>query len=195
MTCITHFYQQGAQSYLDLAGRLQFLFIAQEHMQAYLDPQRWVCCGGAFTEHSADTVWYQEQRKDLVKMECKLKPVAVLKKAVSEQLKMKRSKDMLQLLDMVDQRRILDDDEWDEVARDETEALIKMIRKEHNKINALIMSGKLRSAYLTAAKTNRAHDITRIMAAAERMGQAAVRNICKKWLEQQQKRDADNGHT
>ncbi|KAK7502719.1 hypothetical protein BaRGS_00005969, partial [Batillaria attramentaria] len=289
MTCITHFYQQGAQSYLDLAGRLQFLFIAQEHMQAYLDPQRWgairhplvspvtptspqvgsprrqdggggaggshasaqlcmsredvakhlhtialqievtqfleQCLSNNMGEAAAMATQYvveahsqsivptlfgnQEQRKDLVKMECKLKPVAVLKKAVSEQLKMKRSKDMLQLLDMVDQRRILDDDEWDEVvssalleltekqmeARDETEALIKMIRKEHNKINALIMSGKLRSAYLTAAKTNRAHDITRIMAAAERMGQAAVRNICKKWLEQQQKRDADNGHT
>ena len=53
-------------------------------------------------------------------------------------------------------------------------------------INALIMTGKLRSAYLTAAKTNRVQDITRIMAAAERMGQAAVRNICKKWLEQHQ---------
>ncbi|KAL8592597.1 hypothetical protein ACOMHN_026527 [Nucella lapillus] len=63
-------------------------------------------------------------------------------------------------------------------ARDESEILIKMIRKEHN---------KLRSAYLTAAKINRAQDITRIMAAAERMGQAAVRNICKKWLEQHQK--------
>ena len=41
MTCITHFYQQGAQSYLDLASRLQFLFIAQEHMQAFLDPVKW----------------------------------------------------------------------------------------------------------------------------------------------------------
>lgn len=41
MTCINHFYHEGAQSYLDLAGRLQFLFIAQEHMQAYLDPQKW----------------------------------------------------------------------------------------------------------------------------------------------------------
>lgn len=54
------------------------------------------------------------------------------------------------------------------------------------------MTGKLRSAYLTAAKSNRTHDIMRIMAAAERMGQAAVRNICKKWLEQQQKLDSDN---
>jgi zinc finger FYVE domain-containing protein 26 len=48
------------------------------------------------------------------------------------------------------------------------------------------MTGKLRSAYLTAAKTNRVQDVTRIMAAAERLGQAAVRNICKKWLEQHQ---------
>ena len=41
MTCITHFYQKGAQSYLDLANRLQFLFIAQEHMQSFLDPIKW----------------------------------------------------------------------------------------------------------------------------------------------------------
>ena len=41
MTCITHFYQQGAQSYIDLAQRLQFLRIAQEHMAAYLDPSKW----------------------------------------------------------------------------------------------------------------------------------------------------------
>lgn len=302
MTCITHFYQHGAQTYLNLAGRLEFLFVAQEHMQAYLDPQRWGsvrhplvtpathtsppvsgsprtqggegageqacaqlsmskedvvkhqhtialqievtkylehCLTNNMGEAAAQTTQYvlearvptlfgsPEQRKDLVKMillsggslkdafdlslkifyECKLKPVAVLKKAVCEQLRLKRHKDMMDLLNMADQRRVLDDEDWDEVvstalleitekqleAREEMEALIKMIRKEHNKINALIMSGKLRSAYLTAAKSNRAQDITRIMAAAERMGQAAVRNICKKWLEQQNKRDADSG--
>ncbi|CAG5123692.1 unnamed protein product, partial [Candidula unifasciata] len=41
MTCITHFYQRGATSYLDLSGRLQFLFTAQHHLEAYLDPGQW----------------------------------------------------------------------------------------------------------------------------------------------------------
>lgn len=41
MNCYNYFYQQGTQSYLDLAARLQFLFIAQEHIHAYLDPQKW----------------------------------------------------------------------------------------------------------------------------------------------------------
>ncbi|KAL8592594.1 hypothetical protein ACOMHN_026524 [Nucella lapillus] len=298
MTCINHFYQQGAQSYLDLAGRLQFLFIAQEHMQAFLDPVKWgavrhpsvtpitpplssagdssprlsavqsaasqmvmskeditrnlrlialqievtqfleQCLQGSKAGEAAAVATQfvarskastqiptlfgnQEQRKDVVKMillsggklaaafelalrifqELHLKGVSVLKMVVCEQLKQRQMSDMLDLLRMTEQRQALDDDAWDEIvssalleitekrleARDESEILIKMIRKEHNKLNALIMTGKLRSAYLTAAKINRAQDITRIMAAAERMGQAAVRNICKKWLEQHQK--------
>ncbi|KAK7103379.1 hypothetical protein V1264_018289 [Littorina saxatilis] len=296
MTCITHFYQQGSQSYRDLSERLQFLFIAQEHMQAFFDPMKWGAVrhpsitpitppaghsprqrgeggGGSqgaqlcmpkddVTRHlrtiglqievtqfldqcltsgsgeatavatqfvaqaksstSVPTLFgNQEQRKDVVKMillsggkisvafdlsmrifsECQLKAVVVLKRVMSGMLKHQRLKEMLELLNMTEKRQILDEEEWDEVvssalleitekqieAREETETLTKMIRKEHNKINALIMTGKLRSAYLTAAKTNRVQDITRIMGAAERMGQAAVRNICKKWLEQHQK--------
>lgn len=295
MTCINHFYQQGAQSYLDLASRLQFLFIAQEHMQAFLDPLKWgavrhptvspitppagespprvqttqqmgsqmcmskeditrnlrlialqievtqfleQCLQGSKAGEAAAVATQfvarskastliptlfgnQEQRKDVVKMillsggklpaafelvmrifqELQLRAISVLKSVVCEHLKQRRMSEMLDLLRMTEQRQALDDDAWDEIvstalleitekrleARDETEILIKMIRKEHNKLNALIMTGKLRSAYLMAAKTNRAQDISRIMAAAERMGQAAVRNICKKWLEQHQK--------
>lgn len=41
MTCITCFYLRGAQSYLDLAGRIHFLHKAYQHMQAYLDPSQW----------------------------------------------------------------------------------------------------------------------------------------------------------
>ncbi|XP_076441937.1 uncharacterized protein LOC143280973 isoform X2 [Babylonia areolata] len=295
MTCINHFYQHGAHSYLDLAKRLQFLFIAQEHMQAFLDPLKWgavrhpsvsppspiggdsplrsqaaqqaaaqmcmskediarnirvialqievtqfleQCLQGSKAGEAAAVATQfvptskgssqiptlfgnPEQRKDVIKMvllsggklsvafdlalrifqELQMKAVAVLKAVVCEQLKQRRLSDMLDLLRMTEQQQVLDEDSWDEIvstalleitekqleARDETETLTKMIRKEHNKLNALIMTGKLRSAYLTAAKTNRAQDISRIMAAAERMGQAAVRNICKKWLEQHQK--------
>ncbi|GFO26040.1 Zinc finger fyve domain-containing protein 26 [Plakobranchus ocellatus] len=41
MTCISHFYQRGASSYLDLSGRMQYLLTAQQHLQAYLDPGQW----------------------------------------------------------------------------------------------------------------------------------------------------------
>ena len=51
-------------------------------------------------------------------------------------------------------------------------------------VNSLIMVGKLRSAYLIAAKRKCSDDIARIMAASELMGQTAVHNICAKWLQQ-----------
>jgi len=41
MTCITYFYLSGAQSYLDLSGRINFLYQAYQHLQAYLDPSQW----------------------------------------------------------------------------------------------------------------------------------------------------------
>ena len=36
MTCFTLFYQEGAQSYQDLAHRINWLFTAQQHMQVRL---------------------------------------------------------------------------------------------------------------------------------------------------------------
>lgn len=51
-------------------------------------------------------------------------------------------------------------------------------------INAYILCGKLRSAYLMAVKAERVEDVQRIAGAAQRMGQTAVKNICNKWLEQ-----------
>ncbi|KAH9515330.1 hypothetical protein Btru_014177, partial [Bulinus truncatus] len=41
MTCVSHFYQKGASHYLDLCGRMQFLYTGQLHLQAYLDPSQW----------------------------------------------------------------------------------------------------------------------------------------------------------
>ena len=49
-------------------------------------------------------------------------------------------------------------------------------------INAYVLCGKLRSAYLIAVKGERVEDIQRIGAAAERSGQTAVKKICEKWL-------------
>lgn len=41
MTCITCFYQRGAESYLDLADRISYLYKAHQHLQSYLDPSQW----------------------------------------------------------------------------------------------------------------------------------------------------------
>lgn len=54
-------------------------------------------------------------------------------------------------------------------------------------INAYILCGKLRSAYLMAVKSERVEDVQRICGAAQRMGQTAVKNICDKWLQQRGK--------
>lgn len=41
LNCITYFYQRGARTYLDLSGRVKYLFEAQKHLDAYLDPSKW----------------------------------------------------------------------------------------------------------------------------------------------------------
>ena len=41
MTCINFFYQEGANSYLDLYTRIGNLHTALRHMQSYLDPSEW----------------------------------------------------------------------------------------------------------------------------------------------------------
>ncbi|GFO26047.1 Zinc finger fyve domain-containing protein 26-like [Plakobranchus ocellatus] len=73
------------------------------------------------------------------------------------------------------------------MARDESDILIQLLRKDGNKINAFILVGKLRSAYLLAVKRERVEDVQRIAGAAQRLNQSAVTNICKKWLEQHRK--------
>ncbi|GFU59897.1 zinc finger FYVE domain-containing protein 26 [Nephila pilipes] len=67
-------------------------------------------------------------------------------------------------------------------ARD-VEEIIKMLTSDSNKINAYLMCGKLKSAYLLAIKLNSALDVRRIMIAAEQCGQESIQSICKKWLE------------
>ncbi|KAF8796021.1 Zinc finger FYVE domain-containing protein 26 [Argiope bruennichi] len=65
----------------------------------------------------------------------------------------------------------------------EVEEIIRMLTSESNKINAYLMCGKLKSAYLLAIKLNSALDVRRIMIAAEQCGQESIQSICKKWLE------------
>lgn len=46
------------------------------------------------------------------------------------------------------------------------------------------MSGKLRSAYLLAIKSDSLPTIIRIAEEAERLNQTAVKNICEKYIKQ-----------
>ncbi|XP_038075616.1 zinc finger FYVE domain-containing protein 26-like [Patiria miniata] len=69
----------------------------------------------------------------------------------------------------------------------EVEALIKLIKSDTNKINALMLCGKLKSAYLIAVKAERVEDVQRILSAAQRAGpgQAQMKTICESWLASQ----------
>ncbi|KFM61059.1 Zinc finger FYVE domain-containing protein 26, partial [Stegodyphus mimosarum] len=65
----------------------------------------------------------------------------------------------------------------------DVEDIIKMLTSESNKINAYLMCGKLKSAYLLAIKLNSALHVRRVMVAAEQGGQDSIQRFCKKWLE------------
>ncbi|XP_013400771.1 zinc finger FYVE domain-containing protein 26-like [Lingula anatina] len=120
---------------------------------------------------------------------------------VARQLsKQKKFISVKQLLGCIQESGLCDDQSYDEVigacirvmADDATEAkeaesLIKLIKSQANKINAYILCGKLKSAYLIAVKEERVEDVQRISGAALRAGQPAVKNICDKWLQQRLK--------
>ncbi|XP_064623470.1 zinc finger FYVE domain-containing protein 26-like isoform X2 [Lineus longissimus] len=106
-----------------------------------------------------------------------------------------------QLLGKINEINICDDASYDEVigacvrviADDsnegrEAESLIKMTKLDTNKINAYMLCGKLKSAYLIAVRRNNEEDIQRIAGAAQRAGQSAMYDICQKWLKQKQKK-------
>ncbi|KAK3093553.1 hypothetical protein FSP39_017239 [Pinctada imbricata] len=283
MTCITCFYQKGAQSYLDLNYRVNHLHNAMSHMQAFMDPKQW---GSVIpthvvapssdewkkrTEGSVRLVMSKEEvakyscsislqievtkflssclthteadatavatryvgadrstqlptlfgsskmRTDLVTMvllsgndinvafelafkiikEYRLGSGTIFTHVAREMAKHQRYHHVRQLLDCVRRVGLGDDDTMDEILGacilviadkpselKEAENFIKLLRKDSNKINAYILCGKLRSAYLMAVKAERVEDVQRIAGAAQRMGQTAVRTICNKWLEQ-----------
>jgi zinc finger FYVE domain-containing protein 26 len=65
----------------------------------------------------------------------------------------------------------------------EIEDLIQLIKDDKNKINAYILNGRLKSAYLIAIKNDRVDTVKHIANVAERMGQNLIKDICNKWLE------------
>ncbi|KAL3872697.1 hypothetical protein ACJMK2_035906 [Sinanodonta woodiana] len=291
MTCFTSFYAEGAQSYLDLAKRIQHLFSAQQHMQAYLDHTQWgnvkhplqagvqasqqglpllkepktenpvrlvkspaevrmyirtialqievtqflhACLTNTSGEAASMALDYvihsrsaklptlfssSPARMEIVIMillsgsdvelafdlgsriikEYKLGAVGIFTHVAREMAKHQRYDDIRKLLDCVGSSGMGDDDTNDEIVgacvlvladipseAKETENLIKLLKKDSNKINAYILCGKLRSAYLMAVKGDRVEDVKRIQGAAQRMGQTAVVTICTKWLQQKE---------
>ncbi|XP_076306250.1 zinc finger FYVE-type containing 26 spastizin isoform X2 [Tachypleus tridentatus] len=67
------------------------------------------------------------------------------------------------------------------------ESLIKLLKRDINKINAYLFCNKLKSAYLLAVRCGRIAEVKQIMIQAEKSGQEAVRSICEKWLQAQAK--------
>ncbi|XP_076098495.1 uncharacterized protein LOC143068375 isoform X2 [Mytilus galloprovincialis] len=286
MTCITCFYQRGAESYIDLAERISFLYKAHNHLQSYMDPSQWGsvsrplpqgpksgsrersiesntdsgvliqteeqvgkhlktisiqievtkflhhCLKNTDSNAAAIATKYiansksstlptmfgtNKTRTDLVNMillsgndippafelglriikECNLGGQVIYTHTAREMAKHQRYDHIRQLLNCLVKVGMGEDDMIDEmigacilVVADnpneakEAENLIKLLRKDSHKINAYILCGKLRSAYLMAVKAERVEDVQRIAGAAQRMGQTAVKNICNKWLEQ-----------
>jgi len=65
----------------------------------------------------------------------------------------------------------------------EIDELIRLIINDENRINAYILNGRLRSAYLIAIKIERVDIVKHIANVAERIGQNLIKDICNKWLE------------
>ncbi|OWF55424.1 Zinc finger FYVE domain-containing protein 26 [Mizuhopecten yessoensis] len=285
MTCITYFYQKGAQSYLDLSGKVNYLYKAHQHLQAYLDPSQWGSISRPqFQTDNHSVNWDKRPAEASIRLiqtpeevsrhlmmvslqievtkflhECLTNTEADATKVASSYVNMATSQQLptlmgsskvkgdlvimillsgndivqafglankilkgyhlgagpllthaaremakqshydniRQLLDCMVKGNLGDDDTVDELVgacilvisdnpneAKEAENLIKLLRKDTNKINAYILCGKLRSAYLMAVKSERVDDVQRIAGAAQRMGQTAVKNICNKWLQQ-----------
>lgn len=69
----------------------------------------------------------------------------------------------------------------------EIEDLIQQIKDENNKINAYILTGRLKLAYFIAIKMEKSIELVQNIAnIAERIGQNNMRDICNKWLEKNQ---------
>ena len=68
----------------------------------------------------------------------------------------------------------------------EIEDLIQLIKDDENKINAYILNGRLKSAYLIAIRMERIDLVKHIAKVAERMGQHLIKDICNKWLDKKQ---------
>jgi hypothetical protein len=65
----------------------------------------------------------------------------------------------------------------------EQDALIQMIKNDDTRINVYIAVGKLRAAYLIAIRLGKEDKVRGIRDDAQKSGQSAVLDMCKKWLE------------
>ncbi|CAM4879019.1 unnamed protein product [Rotaria socialis] len=65
----------------------------------------------------------------------------------------------------------------------EQDTLIQMIKNDDTRINVYMAVGKLRAAYLIAIRLGREDKVRSIRDDAQKSGQTAVYDICKKWLE------------
>ena len=57
MTCVTHFYLRGADSYLVLHHRIPHLTTAKRHLEAYLKEQLWVVSGHPGSSPGRPPTW------------------------------------------------------------------------------------------------------------------------------------------
>ena len=64
MTCISHFYQAGASSYVALHGRIHHLQQGKQHLEAYLEERRW---SGASTR-SRHPSWGRDKEDVVMKL-------------------------------------------------------------------------------------------------------------------------------
>ncbi len=67
------------------------------------------------------------------------------------------------------------------------EPLIKLLSSDINKIDAYILSGKLKSAYLLAISLNRETDVIRVLEASIRSNELQIKKICELWLKKKGK--------
>jgi len=61
--------------------------------------------------------------------------------------------------------------------------LIQLIKNDDTRIHVNIAVGKLRAAYLIAIRLSKEDKVRLIRDDAQKSGQTAVYDICKKWLE------------
>ncbi len=67
------------------------------------------------------------------------------------------------------------------------EPLIKLLSSDINKIDAYILSGKLKSAYLLAISLNRETDVIRVLESSIRSNELQIKKICEMWLKKKVK--------
>ncbi|KAL5009256.1 hypothetical protein ScPMuIL_014837 [Solemya velum] len=184
----------GPQSRYRLGAQPEVgLFTNHEPKSLHLRPGSSVLRGYSDSQRSASLC-------PLELNEFRLGAVAIFTHVAREMVQHSRYDHVKHLLDKMSAAGMGDDESVDEIVGacllviadrnsevKETENLIKLLRNDSNKINAYILCGKLRSAYLLAVKGERVEDVQRIVGAAQRMGQTAVKNICNKWLQQRKK--------